>query len=618
MVSITTMPPHDLITPIILDRSIPAFVNDYFPQFNVFLAAYYEWMEQTLQPHEIIQHLREYRDIDRTIDDFIKYFRHEVMVDIPTDIAADKRLVAKHIKSFYLNKGNEASYRFLFRILFNEDIDFYYPKNDILRASDGKWYQTVSIKILAAGIDSTNFFFTSTITGNTSHASALVQSVNTVEERGVALYELILNTIYGEFVAGETLTFTPDDSNHTTIIVEDVYYAINVIDQGEAYSIGDPIYLRDSLGNKIATGQVLQVGRGPVTDLTLVNGGTGYSGLLRDISNFAYLPLTSIYEGTELDLMVLNNNILITTDSDADVVEETQPISFAITPITISGTGDVVLISDTPAPIGQGATAVVSHVTETGTILAVELLTEGKDYSVPIAVVDSPEGGTGAVITVQGGGGAITQTELLNFPIFTGMDSDDAVTVDFSGGTGSGATGTPIAGAGTLIYPGYYLNSDGQPSSDKKLQDNYFYQDFSYVILSGLTQSRWYDIIQKAIHPAGLKAFGEIKFTVAAENGVEAVSAYAIQSFEDAVHSRGAAYAMTGHVPTMRATRVLPAATGAYTYTGKAANPTRDARPVTGTYAQTGHAATLYHNRVLTAAAGFYTQTGRTATFVKT
>ena len=60
---------------------------------------------------------RDYRDIDETLDDFIQHFVNEYLVNIPKTVLADKRLLAKNIKRFYQNKGNEDSYKFLFRIL---------------------------------------------------------------------------------------------------------------------------------------------------------------------------------------------------------------------------------------------------------------------------------------------------------------------------------------------------------------------------------------------------------------------------------------------------------------------------------------------------------------------
>ena len=61
---------------------------------------------------------------------------------------ADKAQVLKNIKDFYRAKGNEASFQYIFRILYGkEDVTFYYPSNDIMRLSDGRWTLNKTLKI---------------------------------------------------------------------------------------------------------------------------------------------------------------------------------------------------------------------------------------------------------------------------------------------------------------------------------------------------------------------------------------------------------------------------------------------------------------------------------------
>jgi hypothetical protein len=67
---------------------------------------------------------------------------------------------------------------------------------------------------------------------------------------------------------------------------------------------------------------------------------------------------------------------------------------------------------------------------------------------------------------------------------------------------------TPII-IGTNISKGVYLNNDSK-LSDKKIQDSYFYQDFSYVIRSSEFFSDYSDLIKDILHPAGMEFFGEI------------------------------------------------------------------------------------------------------------
>ena len=83
--------------------------------------------------------LLDYADVDKTTGDFLEYFRKDFMPSIDTKIIADKRLLAKHINNIYLAKGSMASYDFLFRVLYNEDMEISYPRDNIVKPSDSKW-----------------------------------------------------------------------------------------------------------------------------------------------------------------------------------------------------------------------------------------------------------------------------------------------------------------------------------------------------------------------------------------------------------------------------------------------------------------------------------------------
>lgn len=58
---------------------------------------------------------------------------------------------------------------------------------------------------------------------------------------------------------------------------------------------------------------------------------------------------------------------------------------------------------------------------------------------------------------------------------------------------------------------GYYASEKGRLSSNyQKLADNYFYQDYSYVIKSKTPLNVWKDVIKETTHPAGFKVFGDL------------------------------------------------------------------------------------------------------------
>jgi hypothetical protein len=73
---------------------------------------------------------------------------------------------------------------------------------------------------------------------------------------------------------------------------------------------------------------------------------------------------------------------------------------------------------------------------------------------------------------------------------------------------GRGTEVTPVFGAVVEDY-GFYSNDDGHLSSKKKLQDNRFYQDFSYVVKTDESLDRWINTIRKLIHPSGMAVFAQ-------------------------------------------------------------------------------------------------------------
>ena len=58
--------------------------------------------------------------------------------------------------------------------------------------------------------------------------------------------------------------------------------------------------------------------------------------------------------------------------------------------------------------------------------------------------------------------------------------------------------------------PGIYTTNKGFLSDTIKIQDSYFYQQFSYVIRTGNNVDAWENPFNKLVHPAGFIFFGEI------------------------------------------------------------------------------------------------------------
>ena len=268
---------------------LPFFVRNDHPNFITFIEKYYEYLEQNDKVINRIKNLQRYQDIDLTEDEFADKLYSTFLKYIPQkDILADKKILIKHIKDFYRAKGTEKATKFLLRALYDLEIDFYYPKKDILRTSDGKWFIQKSLRITdtkTANISNSNLsglekYIGSKIIGNTSNSSALVEKVDRFFEQGTQIDELILSNINGNFINGELIyTITNTISSPAIYISSNVFggiiNTIEVVDGGSLYSIGDPVIIVSNTGSG-ACATVSLVTTGNITSISVFSGGAGF------------------------------------------------------------------------------------------------------------------------------------------------------------------------------------------------------------------------------------------------------------------------------------------------------------------------------------------------------
>ena len=237
----------------------------------------------TANPVQNIQQLMEYADVDDTIDQFFNQFKEAFLKTIPKKLTAgvNERNLLKNIKDLYRAKGTRKGHELFFRILLNEDPILYYPRQDMLRVSDGKWSEDSILRVVLS--DSTFLMEegeTSTdgdifilnedggqikkedsITGTSAllklvgqeitqtavtdrsilaggayditnqaarglapysvigKATALVDSVTSYSYLGEQIFELVLNTgsAIGTFATGHTITATANDDVDVTL-----------------------------------------------------------------------------------------------------------------------------------------------------------------------------------------------------------------------------------------------------------------------------------------------------------------------------------------------------------------------------------------------------------------
>jgi hypothetical protein len=280
----------------LINSQVPFFVRNDHPNFVAFIEAYYRFLEQEEETLNQIKLIKNNIDIDQSIDLFLEQFYKQYLKLIPEKILADKKLLVKHIKDFYLSRGTEKSIRFLMRLLYNEEIsEFYYPKRDVLRASDGKWFIEKSIKVSDikvnnvsnTDISAISKFTNKTIKGNTSNATAVVERIDTYYDGGLLVNELKISNQFKTFESGEIIFTTFEEDGLVKSLTANLFAgAINTVDliqAGTGYQVGDTITVESNTGTG-ATIIVSSVSSGNIKSIFAINGGAGYQA-----SNFLLL-----------------------------------------------------------------------------------------------------------------------------------------------------------------------------------------------------------------------------------------------------------------------------------------------------------------------------------------
>ena len=129
-----------------LSGQFPEMYREEFPMLITFMEKYYQYLESTESGR--VDNLR---NIDASLNRFIDELKSELARNVPSFGKVTDEEFLKVAKQFYLSRGSEDSFKFLMRAMFGKSVDFIYPGNNILRASDGKWIQEVSIRVEVSG-----------------------------------------------------------------------------------------------------------------------------------------------------------------------------------------------------------------------------------------------------------------------------------------------------------------------------------------------------------------------------------------------------------------------------------------------------------------------------------
>ena len=498
-------------------------------------------------PIQNIQQLLEYADVDKTISGFLTKFRNAFLTSIPDTLDGDvnKRNLIKNIKSLYQAKGTKRASEIFFKLLFNEQAEIRYPKDNILRVSDGKWDTKRILRCIEVGSSDATNLVGQTITqandptdSNVNEATAIVEDVFKFIIGGQTVVELVLGdtSVNGTFVSGETITGIDNTNSDVTVsvIVTGILNNKVITNDGALYNEGDSISL--TAGGTGASLKLGPVGSGSIQEVIIDDGGTNYE--VGDVVNFSFGNASG-------KVSVVNGGVTLEDETMADdsyfgnkVVQEVGGNVGDITDIRLisNGNGFTSLpILSVTSSLGTGA-KVLAYGSEIGRALTINVVEAGYNYQaspsptivLPTYLLITNVSGTftaGETVSGLGSDGLTTinatvvsfnsDKNILKLSDTTGTYGTN-ITITSSGGATATvnkleqATGT-IDVAGVITTDGAFLNEDGWVSEDTmKIQDSLLYQDYSYIIKVGRSINEWRDSYIKTLHSAGFYFQGEI------------------------------------------------------------------------------------------------------------
>ena len=227
-------------------------------------------------------------------------FGNEVQVTYPKSEvlrASDgKWLLERYVKvndeAFVLYTGNGTTKEFKLPVVTDTGISVYF--NGVLQTTgyfvrkeiQKLYFNTAPANGIEIKVKFTNFNFevvkTRKLTGVTSGASAIVERVGSQVLNNKLIHEFYIdeNTLDGEFAIGELIkadTFDIDDG------ILYIYFrglssvvAINVIDGGSSYVVGDPVPLNSPNATEQPKAVISKVFSGAINKVNVLDGGAGF------------------------------------------------------------------------------------------------------------------------------------------------------------------------------------------------------------------------------------------------------------------------------------------------------------------------------------------------------
>lgn len=439
----------------IVSEQFPEFVRANHPKIIQFIEAYYRWVEQ-----QSIGKIEDVVNIDTTSAAFIQYFRNQLdkfglfASTTPLDLK-----YLRYIKQIYASKGSEQALLFLLRVAFNNAlVDIRYPSESMLRASDGQWSQQsfITLRRRIGTLTDTQLNDIKQFNIILQRTQQVIRTTSAVAIEVTPTGEVLELRLLFDRIPGVVVAV--DQEVHVTLNNDSVVFEGTVVPSPSRIQIASP-------GADWAVGQLIQMPGSILPTIIRITRIDSTGGILAtEIVQHGYDhpdPQTLIatpYRGRPFA------SVFIDTVPNGPLPQDGDTHTITITDYTDGADEFISGTQSNPGPVYYFAENYAAE-------------TYAGNQAIDVAFQATP-------IEQEGFDPSI--------PLDRWLASRAALRLEFS----------------PLVHTkGSWLSAKGQVSNQNiRLQDNFYYQQFSYVIDSNVNPSQ-YDSIASTIHPAGMKRF---------------------------------------------------------------------------------------------------------------
>ena len=557
-----------IISPIVLEQ-LPDYIKNDLDKFSGgdvskvarFMELYYEWLEkenpisvndyssvslqqvkdqsfltirsQSGNTYNSIVRLKSFRDVNNTIVKLLGNFRNEFAQGILGSQTADFRKSLPILKAFYESKGNEKSYHFLFRMMYNKLIELSYPIEETMFLSPDSAHQRKYIRIddnFTGGVVESDLLETVEyyVVGVSSGSKAVVTSVRKdLKSPDNYFYELELrdDTIEGEFTAGEQVKFESESGVVKTLAdgLSPIYVTtlcgitdVSFTTGGSGYYYTDTITVTPNGG--VGWGlQIDKLSESSITDLNFSNWGSGYAigDEIRSVGD--YFIIRNLVGSPSVGMTITGGTsgatATIRNISSSEYWVDGIVGSFVVDE-EVTTQGNQTFFID--KHYSTGTSPFIGEVTAVGGSNAISgygIIDKGSGFTFPPFMYVDSSGGSSAVLTAVGQSGSeigkITSVKIHDPGIH--FNPSNLPTLAFTAKSSPYTTATGTAVLGTVITESLIKDQLNILDGQSHLRDADYYQEFSYLIDVDVLVYEWGKIIHKLVHPSGMKYWGRYK-----------------------------------------------------------------------------------------------------------